>query len=615
MEMPTPSSLRFRFSGFELNPRTGELVREGQHAQLQEKSLQLLLALLERPGELLSREELTGKLWPAGTFVDFDRGLNKAVNKLREVLRDSADHPQFIETLPRKGYRFVGTVTKDDPSEKTPPTDVPVPAPPLRRWRYALSTGVVIAALGVVAGTNVAGWRNAIASRLRPSHVQIASLAVLPLENLSGDSQQAYFADGMTDALITEVARTGATRVISRTTALRYKGTQKTLQQIGRELNVDAVVEGTVLRSGDSVRITAQLIQISTDNHLWAASYEGDVRNVLRLQQDVATDIARRIGSLVKLVEPVRTVNPVGYGEYLKGRFYFFQYTPEGWQKAIEHYTLATQADGNFAPAFAGLAQSYLVARGWNAFPPDEALRNGKAAALKALRLDATLSSSHLAMGAVHAQEWDPVDAEKEFSRGLELNPNDPLAWQQHGNQLLSQGQFERAIAEQERARRLDPLSPIINANLARAYYYSRQYDNAIVQARETLRLEPKYPAALRYLEAAYRHKGMVAEAVAARLAGAKPEQVATLEHAYKSSGYPAILLLDAETYRRSGVLIEAARAYAQIGDKEQAWASLEECYRRHGPGLERLKVDPDFDPIRSDPRYKDLLRRVGYAE
>jgi len=215
----------------------------------------------------------------------------------------------------------------------------------------------------------------------------------------------------------------------------------------------------------------------------------------------------------------------------------------------------------------------------------------------------------------VHAQEWDPVDAEKEFSRGLELNPNDPLAWQQHGNQLLSQGQFEEAIAEQERARRLDPLSPIINANLARAYYYSRQYDNAIVQARETLRLEPKYPAALRYLEAAYRHKGMVAEAVAARLAGAKPEQVATLEHAYKSSGYPAILRLDAETYRRRGVLIEAARAYAQLADKEQALASLEECHRRHCPGLERLKVDPDFDPIRSDPRYKDLLRRVGYAE
>ena len=308
-----------------------------------------------------------------------------------------------------------------------------------------------------------------------------ADLAAREAESMIAQAraQAESLAQQKADALITEVARVGTTRVISRTTILRYKGTHKTIKQIGRELNIDAVVEGTILRSGNSVRITAQLIQVATDNHLWAQTYERDATEVLRLQQEVAADIARRIGSIVTPVEPLRTVNPDAYGEYLKGRFYFYQYSPEGWQRAIEHYGRAIQADPSFAPAHSGLAESYIVAWAWNALPTSEdALRKGKEAAQKALELDPMLASAHLALGESYDQEWEHDRAEKELRRAVELNPSDPLAWQLHGTHFLYRGDFETGIAEQERARMLDPFSPIINANLARAFCYSRQYDN-----------------------------------------------------------------------------------------------------------------------------------------
>ena len=620
--MANPASVPrvYRFGTFELDTRTGELSRDGRKTQVHDQPLQLLLALLEHSGELVTREELTRKLWPANTFVDFDRCLNKAVNKLREALEDSADQPQFIETLPRKGYRFIGTVAPVALEEDRSGTAVPIPVrvhvPSPHKWRYLASgIGTAVLVLGIVLGVKIARDRSASTKGLRPADLQIHSLAVLPLESLSRDPEEAFFVDGMTDALITEVARAGTMRVISRTTILRYKGTRPTTQQIGKELGVDAIVEGTILRAGNKVRITAQLIQVLADNHLWAQSYERDMTEVLRLQREVAGDIARQVGRVVKPVESIRTVNPEAYGEYLKGRFYFFQYTPEGWQKAIEHYDRATQADPSFAPAYAGLAESYVVAWGWNALPFEGGLQKGKAVAEQALRLDAGLASAHLAMGAVYVQEMDHANAEKELRRALELNPNDPLAWQVHGIHRLWQGHFDEGIADQERAWNLDQLSPIINANLARAFCFSRQFDKAITQAQKTLKLEPGYTVALVWLEHAYRHKRMFSEAYATHLAAARPEEVRAVERAYRSSGYRGVLALQAEAAKSKGNLGAAARAYAQAGDKEQALALLEECYRRHLTGLGGLKVDGDFDPIRSDARYKELLKRVGYEE
>jgi TolB-like protein/DNA-binding winged helix-turn-helix (wHTH) protein len=617
MSTPSPSLPAIHFDGFELNPRTGELVRDGERVQLQEAPLRVLLTLLERPGELVTREELTSQLWPAGTFVDFERGLNKAVNKLRDALGDSAELPKFIETLPRKGYRFIGRIEPDSRHASKPDNLIPMPVRPRthsrpRRHYVVFAAGGVALIVGILLGIKIAGGhRDSNAG----THSGITSLAVLPLENLSGNPEQSYFADGMTDALITEIARAGSMRVVSRTTMLRYKGTRLSTRQIGTELGVDALVEGTILRAGDKVRITAQLIQVSTDNHLWAQSYERDSDEVLRLQQDVANDIARRVGSVVKPVEPLRTVNPEAYGEYLKGRFYFFLYTPEGWQKSIEHYTQATLADASFAPAFAGLAESYIVSWAWNEPLSDESLRKGKAAAEQALQIDPLLASAHLAMGEFHLQQWDQANAEKEFERALELNPNDPLAWQLRGIYVLLKGGYEQGITDQQQALNLDPFSPIINANMVRAYYFSRQYDKAISQAQAALKLTPGDAITTRWLEHAYRHKGMLKEAFAARRSVTKPEELPAMDSAYRTSGYRGVLLALAEAARKRGRLGSAAVNFAQAGEGEQALTLLEECYRHHYAGLLRIKVDPDLDPIRSDPRFKAILHGVGYSE
>src|SRR5215831_3227247 len=616
MSIPSPSLPAIRFDGFELDPRTGELVRDGERVQLHEAPLRVLMTLIERPGELVTREELTSRVWPAGTFVDFERGLNKAVNKLREALGDSAEQPRLIETLPRKGYRFIGRMESDSRPPLKSDNIIPIPVRPATHSRparryVAFAAGAVALVVGILLGVKIAGGhRDKVGT-----HTQITSLAVLPLENLSGDPGQSYFADGMTDALITEIARAGSMRVVSRTTMLRYKGTRLSTSQIGAELGADALVEGTILHSGDKIRITAQLIQVSTDNHLWAQSYERDATEILRLQQDVANDIARRVGSVVKPVEPLRTVNPEAYGEYLKGRFYFYQYTPDGWQQAIEHYRRATQADPSFAPAHSGLAECYIVAWAWSALPAsDDGLRKGKEAAQKALELDPTLASAHLALGEAFDQEWDHQTGEKELRRALELNPNDPLAWQLHGTHWLFEGDFQTGIVEQERARSLDPFSPIINANLVRAFTIARKYDNAIAQAQETLKLEPVSPVALGWLAHAYRHKNMFKEALAAHLEAAKPEDRPAIEQAYRSSGYRGVLRYLGESRSRSGNLVSAAAMFAQAGEHEQALDLLSKCYRDHRAGLGRIKVDPDFDPVRSDPRFQEILRGAGYG-
>ena len=349
----------FRFGPFRVDARTGELTNAGQRTPLRDQPLQLLLLLLERPGDLVTREELTRRLWPADTFVDFDRGLNKAINHLREALSDSAEHPQFIETLPRKGYRFIAPV-RPDPEDADPAVDAPPTRSGRRLW-LVMAAVIAAIAIAVAVAVDVGGLRRAIGGRAAaPPH--IASLAVIPLENLSGDPEQEYFADGMTDALITDLAKIGSLRITSRTSVIRYKGTKRTIKDIGRELDVDAVVEGTVTRAGGRVRITAQLIQVSTDMHLWAETYERDVSEVLELQRAVATDVARRIDAVVRPLDRPRIVQPEAYGLYLKGRYSFYRYTSQGWQRAIEHFTRAIEHDPTFASAYAGLADTYVVA-------------------------------------------------------------------------------------------------------------------------------------------------------------------------------------------------------------------------------------------------------------
>jgi TolB-like protein/DNA-binding winged helix-turn-helix (wHTH) protein len=597
----------YHFEGFALDARTGELTSAGRRTPLRDQSFQLLLALLERPGELITREELTQRLWPPGTFVDFDRGLNKVVNHLRDALGDSAEQPGFIETLPRKGYRFIAPVTSTGEGVETAPgSTVPGPRPRRRPPLSALAIGGLAVAIGV--GTAAWKW-----TADRSPAPRIAALAVIPLENLSRDPDQQYFADGLTDALITDLAKSGDVRVTSRTSVMQYLGSKKTIKEIGRELNVDAVVEGTVTRDGKRVRVTAQLIQVSTDMHLWADAYERDVSEILDLQRALATDIARRINIFLKPLDRARTVDPEAYGLYLKGRYAFYQYTGSGWQEAIQHFNQAVAIDPGFAPAYAGVAKTYVVAGAYGAVPTEEALTRGKAAAAKALQLDDALASAHYVLATAHAwYDWDWAGAEREFRRGLELDPQDALGRNWHGGYLSLLGRHDEAIAEHERARQLDPLSLIVNANLTRALYWARRYDEAIAQARKTLELDAGFGVALFWLEGALRHKGLLDEAVALRQSVSPPDRVPIIARTFQRAGFQALLRESAERFKKGGFLTTAARCYAQINERDEALTLLEECARRRCSDIVSLNVEPDFDGLRDDPRFEQLQHQVG---
>jgi TolB-like protein/Tfp pilus assembly protein PilF len=436
---------------------------------------------------------------------------------------------------------------------------------------------------------------------------------VIPLENLSGDPEQEYFADGMTDALITDLAKMGSVRVTSRTSVMRYKRTTKSINEIGRELNVDAVVEGTVMRSADHVRITAQLIQVSTDMHLWAEAYERDVSEILDLQSEVATDIARRIHILMRPMDQVRIVNPQAYGLYLKGRYFFYQYTNQGWEQAIEYFNQAIKSDPKFAPAYSGIADAYLVAGAYGAIPSQEALTRGKAAAAKALELDDQLASAHYALATASTwYDWDWADAEKEFHRALELNPNDALGRNWHGGYLSLQGRHDEAIDEHQRALELDPSSLIINANLARAFYWARRYDEAILQARKTLQIDPRFGVAAFWLEGSLRHKSLFNQAVALRQAISSPERAQAIGQTFKTAGFQGLMRDSGEAFKKGGALVEAARCYAQIGENDEALALLEACYERRCSSMVTINVEPDFDGLHQQARFQNLVRRLG---
>jgi TolB-like protein/DNA-binding winged helix-turn-helix (wHTH) protein len=610
---PSSKAPLYRFADYELDPVTGELRNGAAKVQLQDQPLQLLLVLLEHPGELVTREQLVARLWRPQTFVDYERSLNKAVNKVREALGDSPDHPRFIETLPRKGYRFIAPVVLGLHPAETLQIAAPSPRMSHRRpsrWLIPVLGAAVCAA--VVIAANRGGARNWLTNLGRPVLPHVATLAVLPLENLSRDAEQEYFADGTTDALITNLAKISSARITSRTSVMRYKGTKKTVREIGRELNADAIVEGTVQHFGNRVRITAQLIQVATDMHLWADAYEGDANQILELQARVATDIARKINVVVRPLESARAVNPQAYGLYLKGRYYFYQYTNRGWQQSINYFRQAIEADPGFAEAYSGLADCYLVGGGYGVFTPKDALAQGKAAALKALALNDHEAHAHYALA--NAYTWYDLDwakADAEFQRAIALNPNDSLGRHWHGGYLSLVGRHEEALDEHERARQIDPYSLIINANLARALYWARRYDDAIDQAKRTLEMDPKFGVAALWLEASLRHTGRFKEAVALRQMF-DPANAQATERTFKTQGFDPLLVASGEEFQKAGALVTAARCYAQVGRKEQALSLLESCAERRCFSLATLKVEPDFDGLRDEPRFRTLVQRVG---
>ena len=632
---------RLRFGVFELDLRAGELRKHGLRVRLQEQPFQVLAALLEHPGEVVTREEIQKKLWPADTFVDFDHGLNKTINKIREALGDSAESPRFVETVARRGYRFLAEVKSVDaaPVGGPEPATQPQPSaenrerrdpaanpatpkhmPPSLAWKIS-----VFAVLLVMA--SLAAWK--LYSWKRPSTI-IRSLAVLPLESLSSDASQDYFADGMTDELISDLGQISALRVISRTSVMAYKRARKPLPQIARELDVDAVVEGTVLRSGDQVRITAQLIEAATDKHLWSRSYEGQLRDTLALQNQVAQAIADQIRINLNSQEraalkTVRVVNPQAYESYLKGRYFWNKRTADGLKVALAYFNQAIDEDPKYAQSYSGLADTYALLGDWQyaAMTPKEALPRAKAAAIKALELDGALGEAHNSLAfCLDGFDWDFPSAGKEFQRAIELNPGYATAHHWYAWHLSLLGRYDEAIAEMRKAENLDPLSLIINADLAELLLLAHSYDESIRQSRKTIEMDPNFALAHNQLGQAYLQKQMRDEAIlelqkAVQLSAGSPTCLANLARAYAASGKKseaAKLLTDLKKRSSPGYshASEIAVVYAALGDKNQAMAWLEKGYEeRFNPGV---LLRPGFDPLRSDPRFQELVRRIGLS-
>jgi TolB-like protein/DNA-binding winged helix-turn-helix (wHTH) protein/Tfp pilus assembly protein PilF len=645
-----------RFGTYEVSLQSGEVRKAGVKIRVQQQPLKLLEVLLERPGEVVTREELRSRVWPNDSFGDFDQAVSIAIAKLRSALGDSAENPRYIETLPKRGYRFIADVSfVDAEGHIRRPESLPADSPgtdsvhqiqgnglavlpvtgsgpqlqspgltvaPQRQW----PRGRIILAVALAAGLAT------LSVLLFRSHgrapTPIRSLAVLPLENLSGDASQRYFSDGMTDQLITDLAQISALKVISRTSVMAYEGARKPLPQIARELHVDAVVEGTVLRAGDQVRITAQLIDASTDKHLWSQSYQGELKDTLALQDRVARAIAEQIQINLTpreqaALKGVRVVNPEAYESYLKGRFFWNKRTADGLRVALAYFNQAIEEDHNYAQSYSGLADTYALLGDWQyaVMTPAQANPKAKAAALKAVELDSSLGEAHNSLAfLLDGFDWDLDAGGKEFQRAIELNPGYATAHHWYAWHLGLLGRYDEAIVEMRKAESLDPLSLIINADLAELLVLAHSYDESIRQSRKTIEMDPNFAMAHNQLGQAYLQQRLYEQAIgelqkAVQLSAGSPTCIANLARAYALSGRKSeagklLNDLKSSSSANNSHASEVAAIYASLGDKDEAMKWLEKGYaERFNPGV---LIRPGFDPLRSDPRFQNLAHRVG---
>jgi TolB-like protein/DNA-binding winged helix-turn-helix (wHTH) protein/Tfp pilus assembly protein PilF len=619
------ASAKLRFRDYELDSDEFELRRAGHRLRLERKPMELLILLVEKQGQLVKREEIIERIWGKDLFFDAENGVNNAIHKIRSALNDDPEQPRFVETSVGKGYRFIAPVERVLKPVRPPATEPDVKRPSSlsselkRAWVTAMAIAGLVAAAFVF---NLAGIRTRVFARgVAPIH----SIAILPLENLSGDPAQEYFADGMTDALITELAQLSSLRVISRTSALYYKGSHQALPQIARELNVDAVIEGSVIRSGNRVRITAQLLDARSDRHLWAKAYDRDMREIVSLQQDVAASIVHEIQVKLTPEEDLRLrrkrqVDPQAYDAYLQGMYFWRKFNETGDRRALEYFEESIRKDPSFAMGYAGLSHAYhelaYYAR------PREVMPKSKEAAEQALKLDDTLADGHAALGWVKwIYDWDWPGAEKEFRRAIQLNPGDNLSHGMYAMYLDSMGRFEEASREFQIARGLDPISLGIIRNNAEHFRYLRQYDTAIAENRRVLDMDPGFENALETLSFAYANKGMYEDSIKdmeqlATTEGAH-DLAETMKIAYGRGGYQGALKSRLKYYedrRRAGSFVafwDEALIQAQLGNKDLALEALEKAYDER-EDITDLGVNPSWDPIRADPRFLDLVRRVG---
>jgi TolB-like protein/DNA-binding winged helix-turn-helix (wHTH) protein/Flp pilus assembly protein TadD len=618
-----------RFDSFELDLHAGELRKRGVKLRLQGQPIQVLAILLQSAGNLVTREELRSQLWAADTFVDFDHSLHNSIGRIRETLGDSAGIPRYIETLPRRGYRFIAPVEE----VQAPPigrengngTAAAVAVTPLPTRR----TGLILTLIscGVIGFAAWATWQHSYA---KSTVVPIHSIAVLPMQNLSGDAAQEYFADGMTDNLITDLAKIGALRVTSRTSVMRFKGTKKALPDIARELNVDAIIEGSVIRSGQRVRVTAQLLQAPTDRHLWAETYDRDVGDILRLQAEVADAIAQQVRAQLTPMQQsqAHTVNPGAYDAYLRGRLYFVnEFTkPDSLKKARTYFEESIQKDPGFALAYAGLADTYVYMAFAGTLPKDQAYRSAKDALARATALDDSIGEAHDTLGVLsYVFDWDWDAADREFNRAIALAPSYSCVHEDRAIFLALIGRRAEALTEITKIDQLDFGSSAAHTE-SMTYYGLRDYPDLIEASRRALLLDPKDWYQHYTLGVGYEGTGKLLEAIseyqkAVDLSAGDQDSTAALTHALVAIGRRAEaekILHDFERKSKNAHVSPylMATMFASLGDKDRAFAFLEKAYQERSLSMPwGLKADLRIDNLRSDPRFQALVQRVGLPQ
>jgi TolB-like protein/DNA-binding winged helix-turn-helix (wHTH) protein len=621
----------YRFGSFEFHSQIGELRKDGMHVRLEGQPVVILAMLLERPNEVVTREELQKGLWPGDTFVDFEQSLNAAIRRLRSVLDDSAESPRYIETLARRGYRWIAPL-RDEPVISAIPESRTAPQAPARTpWKgralwLGLAACVAVAAIFFVS--------NGLRSRRSSRKIM---LIVLPFQNLSEDPRQEYFADGMTEEMITQLGSLDPQHlgVIARTSAMQYKRSAEGTAQIAHEVNVGYLLEGSVRRQGSRIRVAAQLIQASDQTHIWAESYDSDVSDVLKLQSEIARAIAGEIRLELsheadQQLSSTRRVNALAHESYLQGQQAWNLRNKEGIQRGIEEFQHAVEVDPNYAVAYAALARTYALAPVYGVLREVEAMPKARDAAARAIALDNSLAEAHTMMGFIKAHyEYDWPAAEREFQHAIQLNPSDPYAHLFYSNSCLSPlGRHEEAIAEMKTAIALDPFSSRIQSFLGRTYIWARRYDDALSQLQKTAQTFPGFAIDHERLAHLYTYRREFDKAIAEEtqtriLAGEDPRSVVKLDDSLRRAlavrgpvGYWEKLM---ELSRRNDNPPEAYTThdglsilYMRIGEKEKALSALERAYEERQLHMTEISVEPAFDELRSEPRFKKLLQEAG---
>jgi TolB-like protein/Tfp pilus assembly protein PilF len=580
LEGPSPAILRFGV--FELDMRARELRKQGVHIKLQDQPFRVLTLLLERPGELVSREQLRSQIWRSNTFIDFDNGLNTSINKLREALGDSADTPRFIETLPRRGYRLIAPVERSD-----------------RNGQFK-----------------------------EPRDGAIESVAVLPFVNDSGDSNAEYLSDGITESLINNLSQLPNLRVMARSTVFRYKGKDADPQEAGNDLHVRAVLIGRLLQHVNMLIVRAELMDVTTGAQLWGGQFNRKAEDVFALQDDLSREIAEKLRLRLTGDEKQRlakryTENPDAYRLYLQGRYHWNKRSPEGSLRALEYFGKAVDTDPVYALAYAGLADTYTQLSFFNVFPPCEVMPRARVEAEKALQIDNALGEAHVVLGYISfTYDFDWGLAGKQFDEALALNPAYTRSQSHYSFYLSSVGRSREAIALANSARQLDPVSPAMSHSLAVQFYLAREFDKTIEECRRTLELDPNYPVANAVMGQAYAAKGMYPEALQEfenfrTLSQNSAWSVALSGYAHavlgeRTAALQSIEQLSASSTQRYTPAFYFALVYAGLGDKNQAFACLDKAYEERFTRLAYLKQEAFWDPLRTDQRFSAILRRIG---